>query len=89
MKTKKNKGGDKTQVQNGGLTKVQGGVIPLIPYNYGGTDGSILTYVEDIAGTIIWTINSVLSSVNVITDVVLLPSNMNTAWGPNVPQAIR
>lgn len=79
----------KTKVQYGGLTDVQGGKIPLIPYDYGGTDGNIQTFAEDIAGTIIWTINSVLSTINVVTDVIYLPDNMDTAWGPNVPQAIR
>jgi len=69
--------------------KHKGGNADLIDYTSGGTGGDIPTFVEDIAGTIVWTINSVIGSINVIEDIMGLASNMGTAFGPNVPPEIK
>jgi hypothetical protein len=73
--------------------KQKGGKANLIQYNYGGTNlGSskgFVPFTQNIAGGIIWTINSIIASTNVINDVMSLGSDMGTAWGPNVPPELK
>lgn len=73
--------------------KQKGGKAPLIDYNAGGTSlgnsQGFVPFVENIAGGIIWTINSIIASTNVIGDIMSLGSDMGTAWGPNVPPDLK
>jgi len=68
------KSGSRKKVRKG---KLKGGDIS---YDAGGTGGSIGTLAENIVGTIIYTINSVINSVGVVTDLIELPSDMGTAF---------
>jgi hypothetical protein len=83
---KKSKGSKKKNKQKGGNAK-------LIDYNEGGLDlgksAGFVPYVENIAGGIIWTINSIIASTNVIGDILSLGSDMGTAWGPNTPPDLK
>ena len=55
-----------------------------ITWNYGGTE--IQDLPSDIIGVIVHTINTVIGSVDVVTNIVELPSNMGTAFSePNAP----
>ena len=71
----------------------KGGNVDLIDYNSGGVrlgnSAGFIPYVENIGGQIIWTINSIISATNVIQDLISLPGNMATAWGPNVPPDLK
>jgi hypothetical protein len=73
--------------------KQKGGKAQLINYNAGGTSlgnsQGFVPFVENIAGGIIWTINSIIASTNVIGDIMSLGSDMGTAWGPNVPPELK
>ena len=73
--------------------KQKGGKAQLIDYNAGGTSlgnsQGFVPFVENIAGGIIWTINSIIASTNVIGDIMSLGSDMGTAWGPNVPPDLK
>jgi hypothetical protein len=73
--------------------KQKGGRVDLIQYNRGGTDlGSsqgFIPFVENIAGGIVWSINSIIASTNSVKSVVNIASDMGTAWGPNVPPDLR
>jgi len=73
--------------------KQKGGRVDLIQYNRGGTDlGStkgFVPFVENIAGGIVWTINSIVASTNAIGSVLNLANDMGTAWGPNVPPDLK
>ena len=73
--------------------KQKGGKAQLIDYNAGGTSlgnsQGFIPFVENIAGGIIWTINSIIASTNVIGDIMSLGSDMGTAWGPNVPPELK
>jgi hypothetical protein len=73
--------------------KQKGGKAELIDYNAGGTSlgnsKGFVPFAENIAGGIIWTINSIIASTNVIGDVMSLSSDMGTAWGPNVPPDLK
>lgn len=60
--------------------KKQKGGFEGISYNAGGPSGSLTDLAEDIAGTIIYTINSVINSIGVTTDLISLPSDMGTAF---------
>jgi len=68
----------------------KGGRADLIQYNYGGTDlgdsAGFIPFVQNIAGGVVWTINSIIASTNTIGSIIGLASDMGTAWGPNVPQ---
>jgi len=71
----------------------KGGNASLIDYNSGGVSlgnsAGFIPYVENIGGQIIWTINSIISATNVIGDLIGLPGDMATAWGPNVPSNLK
>jgi hypothetical protein len=73
--------------------KQKGGKAALIDYNQGGislgSSKGFVPFVENIAGGIIWTINSIIASTNVIGDIMSLGSDMGTAWGPNVPPDLK
>jgi hypothetical protein len=73
--------------------KQKGGKADLIQYDKGGTDlGStkgFVPFIENIAGGIVWTINSIIASTNAIGSVLGLASDMGTAWGPNVPPDLK
>jgi hypothetical protein len=73
--------------------KQKGGRADLIKYDSGGTDlGStkgFVPFVENIAGGIVWTINSIVASTNAIGSVLSLATDMGTAWGPNVPPDLK
>ena len=81
----------KSEVKSGG--KQKGGKAELIDYNAGGltlgNSAGFVPFVENIAGGIIWTINSIIASTNVIGDIMSLGSDMGTAWGPNVPPDLK
>ena len=80
-------------VKNERKRKQKGGKADLIDYNRGGMtlgdSKGFVPFVENIAGGIIWTINSIIASTNVIGDVMSLSSDMGTAWGPNVPPDLK
>lgn len=62
----------------------KGGATAKIPWDYGGTQ--IQDLPSDIIGVIVHTINTVVGSVDVVTNIVDLPSNMGTAFSePNAP----
>ena len=71
----------------------KGGKAELINYNAGGVSlgnsQGFVPFVENIAGGIVWTINSIIASTNVIGDIMSLGSDMGTAWGPNVPPDLK
>jgi hypothetical protein len=73
--------------------KQKGGKAQLIDYNAGGVylgnSQGFVPFVENIAGGIVWTINSIIASTNVIGDIMSLGSDMGTAWGPNVPPELK
>jgi hypothetical protein len=73
--------------------KQKGGRADLIQYDAGGTDlgnsAGFVPFVENIAGGIVWTINSIIASTNAIGSVLGLASDMGTAWGPNVPPDLK
>jgi hypothetical protein len=73
--------------------KQKGGRADLIQYDAGGTDlgnsAGFVPFVENIAGGIVWTINSIIASTNAIGSVLGLASDMGTAWGPNVPPELK
>jgi hypothetical protein len=83
----------KNKSKNGGKYKQKGGNADLINYNSGGltlgNSAGFVPYVENIAGGIIWTINSIIASTNVIGDILHLGSDMGTAWGPNTPPDLK
>jgi hypothetical protein len=74
-------------------SKQNGGRINLIDYNAGGTSlgssAGFIPFVENIAGSIIWSINSVIATVNATESTLNLASDMGTAWGPNVPPELK
>ena len=84
---------DKTKRKIKNYSKQSGGKAALIDYNRGGislgSSQGFVPFVENIAGGIIWTINSVIASTNVIGDIMSLGSDMGTAWGPNVPPDLK
>jgi hypothetical protein len=73
--------------------KQKGGKADLIDYNAGGVylgnSAGFVPFVENIAGGIVWTINTIIASTNVIGDIMSLGSDMGTAWGPNVPPELK
>jgi len=73
--------------------KQKGGRVDLIKYDAGGTDlgdsAGFVPFVENIAGGIVWTINSIIASTNAIGSVLSISSDMGTAWGPNVPPDLK
>lgn len=73
--------------------KQKGGRAELINYNNGGTNlgnsAGFIPFVENIAGGIIWTINTIIASTNTIGSIMSLGSDMGTAWGPNVPPDLK
>ena len=73
--------------------KQKGGRTELIDYNRGGVSlgnsAGFVPFVENIAGGIIWTINSIIASTNTIGSIMSLGSDMGTAWGPNVPPDLK
>jgi hypothetical protein len=83
----------KKYVKKNNKKKQKGGKADLIKYDAGGTDlGStkgFVPFVQNIAGGIVWTINSIIASTNAIGSVLNLASDMGTAWGPNVPPDLK
>lgn len=73
--------------------KQKGGRADLIEYNRGGTklgnSAGFIPFVENIAGGITWTLNSIIASTNAIGSVLNLTTDMGTAWGPNVPPDLK
>ena len=73
--------------------KQKGGRLDLIKYDAGGTNlgnsAGFVPFVENIAGGIVWTINSIVASTNAIGSVLNIASDMGTAWGPNVPPELK
>lgn len=73
--------------------KQRGGRAELIDYNAGGislgNSAGFVPFVENIAGGIIWTINTIIASTNTIGSIIGLSSDMGTAWGPNVPPDLK
>ena len=73
--------------------KQRGGRAELIDYNAGGLSlgdsAGFIPFVENIAGGIIWTINSIIASTNTIGNIMSLGSDMGTAFGPNVPPDLK
>jgi hypothetical protein len=80
-------------VKNKNKRKQKGGRTELIDYNRGGlslgNSAGFVPFVENIAGGIIWTINSIIASTNTIGSIMSLGSDMGTAWGPNVPPDLK
>jgi hypothetical protein len=80
-------------VKNKNKRKQKGGRTELIDYNRGGLSlgksAGFVPFVENIAGGIIWTINSIIASTNTIGSIMSLGSDMGTAWGPNVPPDLK
>ena len=73
--------------------KQRGGRAELIDYNSGGlslgNSAGFVPFVENIAGGIIWTINTIIASTNTIGNIMTLGSDMGTAFGPNVPPDLK
>ena len=73
--------------------KQRGGRAELIDYNAGGlslgNSAGFVPFVENIAGGIIWTINTIIASTNTIGNIMTLGSDMGTAFGPNVPPDLK
>ena len=73
--------------------KQRRGRAELIDYNAGGislgNSAGFVPFVENIAGGIIWTINTIIASTNTIGSIMSLSSDMGTAWGPNVPPDLK
>ena len=65
----------------------------LIEYDAGGTSlgrsAGLIPFVQNIAGGITWTLNSIIASTNAIGSVLNLATDMGTAWGPNVPPDLK
>ena len=82
---------EKTKRKN--KRKQKGGKADLIDYNAGGmtlgNSAGFVPFVENIAGGIIWTINTIIASTNTIESIMSLGSDMGTAWGPNVPPDLK
>jgi hypothetical protein len=80
-------------VKNERKHKQKGGKADLIDYNRGGLtlgdSKGFIPFVENIAGGIIWTINTIIASTNTIESIMSLGSDMGTAWGPNVPPDLK
>lgn len=83
----------KKYVKKNNKKKQKGGRGDLIKYDAGGTNlgktAGFVPFVENIAGGIVWTINSIIASTNAIGSVLNLANDMGTAWGPNVPQDLK
>jgi len=62
------------------VKKQKGGMEDAISWNKGGPGGSLVTLGEDIIGTIVYTINSVINATGVVADLIELPSDMGTAF---------
>jgi hypothetical protein len=88
---KKRKSKYKNKNKNKG--KQNGGRINLISYDAGGTSlgssAGFIPFVQNIAGSIVWSINSVIATVNATESTLNLASDMGTAWGPNVPPDLK
>ena len=73
--------------------KQRGGRADLIDYNAGGTklgnSAGFIPFFENIAGGILWTINSIIATTNTIGNVMSLGKDMGTAFGPNVPPDLK
>lgn len=54
-----------------------------------GDSAGFVPFVENIAGGIIWTINTIIASTNTIESIMSLGSDMGTAWGPNTPPDLK
>jgi hypothetical protein len=74
-------------------SKQNGGRIDLIPYDSGGTSLGwtlgFLPFIQNVTGSIIWSVNSIISTVNATESTLNLASDMGTAWGPNVPPELK
>ena len=85
------KNGKKSKSKSEG--KQKGGKAELIDYNAGGltlgNSAGFVPFVENIAGGIIWTINTIIASTNTIESIMSLGSDMGTAWGPNTPPDLK
>ncbi len=84
------KNGKKKKSKN---NQQKGGRADLINYDRGGitlgnTQGFV-PFIENIAGGIVWTINTIIASTNTIESIMSLGSDMGTAWGPNVPPDLK
>lgn len=84
------KNGKKKKSKN---NRQKGGKADLINYNEGGmtlgNSAGFVPFVQNIAGGIIWTINTIIASTNTIESIMSLGSDMGTAWGPNVPPDLK
>jgi len=70
--------------QKGGM--MADGIGQPLYWDKGGTGGSIGTFVEDIIGIVAYAIDSDISGIQTIEDVVNLPSDMGKAFNsPNAP----
>ena len=73
--------------------KQKGGRADILDYKLGGPNlgelDGFINFGLNIAGGIIWSINSVIASANTIEDIMHLNSDLGTAWGPNVPQSFK
>lgn len=92
VKNDKSKGKTKRKIKDK-ETKQSGGRAELINYNSGGTSlgrsAGFIPFVENIAGSVIWSINSVIATINATESTLNLASDMGTAWGPNVPPDLK
>lgn len=67
------------------IRKQKGGQSDAINYTAGGTDGDIGTFVEDVIGIVLSTVNTVVNTVDVVVDVAELPGDMGTAFTEKNP----
>jgi hypothetical protein len=66
------------------IKKQKGGESQAISWDYGGT--GITDLPADIIGVIIYTINTIINAIDVVTDITELPGDMGTAFSePNAP----
>ena len=89
----KNKSKRKSKSKSKGKGKQNGGKMDRISYDAGGTSLGwslgFVPFVQNIAGSIVWSINSVIATVNATESTLNLASDMGTAWGPNVPPDLK
>ena len=90
---KKIKNKSKRKSKSKGKGKQNGGKMNLISYDAGGTSlgssAGFIPFVQNIAGSVVWSINSVIATVNATESTLKLASDMGTAWGPNVPPDLK
>lgn len=76
----------RTKTKKSKTKKQKGGDGDLLDYNSGGTGGSPITYIQDIFGVIVYSINALTNTALLVEDVAELPYDMSVAFeSPSAP----